>query len=473
MAEQFPLVVDLDGTLISTDVLMEQLFILLKRKPYFIFPIIIWFFQGYAKLKLEITKRVELNPDILPYKDEVIQFVKEQKKTGRKIILATAAQIENAEIIGNYIGIFDEIIATTPNYNLRGNNKRLILNQKFGERKYDYIGDAYIDLNVWKSARKAILVEPSKDLISRTKQITEIDKIFYAKDSRFNIFLRSIRINQWIKNILIFVPTLLAHNFELNILLQLLISFILFSIVSSSVYLINDLYDLESDRKHPIKKNRPLAAGQMHLSTGLYYSMAFLTLSLIICFFFFSNSLFYILILYFISNLFYSLYFKYQPIFDIILLSFLYTIRLFAGGIIANVIISDWLISFSMFFFLSLATLKRYAELKIYENNMLTGSTVRGYSINDIQFLFISGIALSITSTLIFILYLQSDKVTKLYSHPQYLIVIAIILITFLLRTWFNVGKKFKTDNPIEMVLSDKVNYILLTIGVIIMFLAV
>ncbi|MGB9701961.1 MAG: UbiA family prenyltransferase [Candidatus Kapaibacteriota bacterium] len=473
MDKQIPLVVDLDGTLISTDVLMEQLFILLKRKPYFILHILVWFFQGYAKLKYEITKRVELSPEILPYKEEVINWVKTQKEAGRKIVLATAAQIENAEIIGNYIGIFDEIIATTPNYNLRGNNKRLILNQKFGEKNYDYIGDAYIDLNVWKSARKAILVEPTKDLISRTKQITNVEKVFEPKDSKISIFLKSIRVNQWLKNFLIFVPVILAHHFDLITLLQLLISFILFSFVSSAVYLLNDLYDLEADRKHPIKKNRPLASGQMHLSTGLYYSIGFLLVSLTLSYFFLTISFFYILLLYFIANLFYSLYFKYQPIFDIILLSFLYTIRLFAGGFIANVIISEWLISFSLFFFTSLAILKRYAEIKIYENTKISTPNVRGYNLKDTQFLFTSGIASSITSSLIFILYIQSEKVTKLYTHPQYLIVIAIILILFLLRTWFNVGKDLKTDNPIEMVLSDKINYLLLLIVVLIMFLSV
>jgi 4-hydroxybenzoate polyprenyltransferase/phosphoserine phosphatase len=471
--KKYPLVVDLDGTLISTDILMEQTFKLIKDKPFYFFFVIFWLFKSYAYLKNEVSKRVVLNISLLPFKFNVLNYVKEQKKTGRTIILATAAQFEVAQSIASYLNLFDEVLATTPDLNLRGNNKRKVLNEKFGEKGYDYVGDAYIDLNVWKSARKAILIEPTKDLVARAQKISEIEKIFYPSNNKFRTLIKSIRISQWVKNLLLFVPILLSHTLNPSGYLITLFGFVLFNFLSSAVYLLNDLNDLESDREHPLKKKRPLASGEMHLSTGLYLSIFLIILSFALSSLLLNYQFTLILLAYLFSNILYTLSLKTKPIIDIITLSILYTLRLIAGGILSDVVLSDWFISFSIFFFTSLAVLKRYTELKLFSTASLNLSNKRGYTFEDINFLLFSGLSLSFISTLIFLLYTQSEKVYKMYSNPKYLIFIAPILLFFNMRTWYKATKITNTDNPIEIILKDKINYILFLLTLLILIIAI
>ncbi|MEN6294879.1 MAG: UbiA family prenyltransferase [Chloroherpetonaceae bacterium] len=472
MTDNFPLVVDLDGTITSTDILMESMLELLKRNPLYIFLIIIWVAKGYAFLKQKIYERTQIDVSNLAYNQDVIDFVRLEKSKGRQIILATASLEPIAKQVADYLGIFDEVLATTPQLNLRGNNKRQILIEYYGEKGFDYIGDAYVDLYIWESSRYAYLVRPPKLLLWRAGKVARVEKIFPPKKGKIETFFDEIRYKQWLKNILIFVPILLAHRFELIEYLYLLIGFIAFSFTSSSIYLLNDLIDIPSDRKHPLKHNRPLASGEMHITTGFYLSIFFFVAGFIISIAFLHPAFVIVQAIYFLSNWLYSRYLKKEVIIDIVVLSILYALRLIAGAVQADVDLSNWLLTFAIFLFLSLATLKRYLELGLLQKDGRSNSS-RGYTIEDRPILQLSGVSLGLISSLIFALYTQSDKVAALYSHPNYLIGIVLVIVLFLLRTWVLSSRQVQNDDPLEIVMKDRVNYILLAISLVIILLAI
>lgn len=464
-----PLIVDLDGTLIKTDILMEQVIAFVRTNPLHFFLVLIWFFRGFAKLKYEVYRRTNLTTINLPFNDSVIELIDNARKSGRKVVLATASFLENANQVANHVNLFDEVLATTIDFNLRGKNKAKVLIEKYGEKKFDYVGDSYIDIEVWKHANTAYLVNPTKDLIERVSKISNIRLVSTPKTNKLYLTIKSLRIQQWIKNLLLFVPALLAHQSSLQTYLDLTIAFFAFSFLSSAVYLLNDLSDLDSDRSHPIKKNRPLAAGDIHLTTGLYLSFALLFISTVFNAVL-NNPHFSILsICYLITNYFYSRTFKKLPIIDIVVLSLFYILRLYAGGYVSNTPISEWLVMFSIFTFISLAILKRYNEIVLINNEKLT---IRGYSSRDKSILMIFGITLSLLSSVIYLFYTQSEKVNLLYSDPAKLIYIAPLIIFFYLRLWLNMNRKMENDNPFDIIMFDKVNYILLIIAILFLYLA-
>lgn len=471
MSDNLPLVVDLDGTLISTDILMESMFELLKRNPLYIFLILIWLSRGYAFLKQKVSERTEIDVKSLAYNQDVIDFVLEEKSKGREIVLATASLQEIAIKVADYLGFFDQVIATTPELNLRGNNKRRVLVEKFGDKGFDYIGDAYVDLYIWESSRYAYLVKPPKLLLQRVEKVAPIKKIFPPKRSKFETFLSEIRYKQWLKNILIFVPIILAHNFIVSEYLLLLVGFFAFCLTSSSIYLLNDLIDIPSDRQHPIKRNRPLASGEMHITTGFYLSIIFFVLGFLISILFLHPEFAIVQAIYFVLNWLYSRYLKKEIIVDIVILSILYCLRLIAGAVQAEVEISNWLLTFALFMFLSLATLKRYLELGLLQKSG-NSNTHRGYTVEDRQILQLSGVSLGLISSLIFALYTQSAKVAVLYTHPTYLIGIVLVIVLFILRVWILSSRQVENDDPFEIVMKDRVNYVLLIISFIVLLLA-
>jgi len=464
-----PLVVDLDGTLIKTDILMEQVIAFVRENPWRILLVFIWFIQGYAKLKYEVYRRTSLNVENLPLNDSVIKVIKSAKDEGRKVVLATASFLENALEVAKHLNLFDEVLATTINFNLRGRNKAKVLVEKFGEKQFDYVGDSFVDLEVWKHARIAYLVNPSKDLVEKVSKITQTQVLTSKIISKTTLTIRAIRLQQWSKNLLLFAPALLAHKFDFVTYLDLSIAFVAFSLMCSAVYLLNDLNDLENDRKHPIKRFRPLASGDLHLEFGLYLALVLLLASFVLNILI-ANIVFSVLsLLYLTANYFYSKILKQLPIVDITILSSFYILRIYAGSSVSATAISEWLIMFSIFTFISLAILKRYTEIALINDET---TTIRGYSSRDKMILLIFGITLSLLSSVIYLFYTQSKKVELLYSKPIYLIFICPLIIFFYLRLWLKVNRKVESDNPIDIVLTDEVNYILLFTAILFLFLA-
>ncbi len=470
--KNIPLVIDLDGTLIHSDIMMEQIIQLLKKNPFY-FPIIIfWLLSGFARLKKEVFVRTSINPELLPYNQELIEHIQTEKAKGRKIVLATASYFQNAIEIANYLGFFDEVLATTEDFNLRGENKAKVLVEKYGEKGFDYAGDSYIDLNVWKYAKNAILVNPSKDLIDRTKSICNIQKIYPQTQNKIANTLQAIRVNHWLKNLLLFIPLVMAHHFEARIIFQTFLGFFAFSLSSSIIYIMNDFYDLDNDRLHPIKRLRPFAAGHLHLQTGFYISII-LFISAVAILLYLNNLYFtYAIIIYIIMNQLYSHKFKNIAVIDIILLTFFYIIRIYSGGFISDIQISEWLLLFSVFTFSGLAIMKRYAEVVLLNSSKINVHFIRPYQNTSRKILFFTGIFLSLLSSITFLFYTQSIKVAELYTNPKLLIVIVPILLSYYTYLWWKVSRSKQNDNPIEIVIKTPVTLLFIFSISIVLFFA-
>lgn len=463
------IVCDLDGTLIKTDMLFESVFLLIKKNPIYILLLPIWLAKGKAHLKSEIEKIIKINPESLPYNNDVISFLENEKNKGNKLVLATASNQNIANKIGDYLNIFDEVYGSSKDFNLKSKNKRDFLNDKFGKGKYSYIGDSSADLKVWKDSKFAYVI--NNGLAKKHKIDNLKEEIGDKPKSTLKLIIKEIRVYQWVKNFLLFIPALMAHKTNLDIYTTLSISFIAFSLLASSVYVLNDLLDLEADRQHPRKKNRPFASGNL----SLLYGFILLPILIVISFglsisylpFEFTLTL---LIYYIITNL-YSFKLKKLELLDIITLASLYTIRIISGGFAVDVPISPWLLAFSMFMFLSLALLKRYTELlTMLKENKLTASG-RGYHVEDIDIIRSFGTASAYISILVYALYAYSEQVQVLYNKPIIMWVVAVLLLYWITRIWFLAHRGKMTDDPIVFTGKDYVSWIIgILVGIMVLW---
>ncbi|GAB5466174.1 MAG: UbiA family prenyltransferase [Candidatus Kapaibacteriales bacterium] len=457
------LVSDLDDTLISTDLLFEHLLSAIKSNPLVLIMLPLWLAKGKAYLKQQLQTRSNLNHENLPYKKEVIDLIKSYREQGYKTVLATASTQESANAVAEHLGIFDEVHGSRPDYNLKSSNKKETLDKLYGEGNYIYIGDSDADLKVWEGAAGAIIIGRntafSRQVAERTSVISEINP---PKKPYYKTFIKQIRVYQWVKNILMFLPLLMAHILEIGDFITALWAFFAFSFVASSVYVTNDLLDLDSDRTHTRKKNRPLASGAMPLPHGLILAPLLLVAGFAIAVFVIPKLMFlFVLITYYIITTAYSFFLKKIAIMDIIVLAILYTIRVIAGSAATGVPTSEWLLAFTMFLFTSLAFVKRYTELLQNEKQNKKKVKGRGYDIEDKLLLLGFGPASGYLSVLIFALYVSSPKVKELYSEPVLLWMIAPLLLYFVTRIWLMAHRGKMTDDPIVFTAKDKYSYVI------------
>lgn len=464
-----PLVVDLDGTLINTDLLHEALILLIKKNFLYFFICIGWLFKGKIYLKNKIFSQIHIPPHLLPYNITLLEFLKAEKNKGRKLILATASLKSQATNISKTHSLFNEVYGTE-SLNLKGKNKLEFLVKKFGKSKFDYIGNSNSDLIIFASCRYSYLVNPRKSLKKRTNEISDLQQIWNTKTDSFLNFVRAIRAYQWLKNLLIFIPLITSHSFNTIDFTQAFFGFLSFNFVASSGYLINDLLDLESDRTHLRKRNRPLASGELSISSGsilalILFAGGFMLAS-------FQNFQFLlVLILYFIASFSYSMYFKKKALYDVFILALLYSIRVVAGAVIIDVSLSSWLIAFSTFLFLSLALVKRCSELIQVENTKSCINKGREYSIEDINLLQVMGIVSGFLSVIVFSLYIDSPEVIILYSRPKLLWIISFIFLFWISNIWLITAHGKMTDDPIIFAIKDKSSYFIFSlIGITLFF---
>lgn len=459
-----PLCIDLDGTLVRTDTLVETFFLLIRKNILYTFLCILWVFKGKATLKNEIAKRVSINASSLPYNSELLAFLRTEKLKGREIWLCTAANEKIAQAVAEHLGVFSKVIASDGNDNVSSSKKAERILSETAD--FDYAGNSFDDIKVWEKASGAIIVDLPRKLL---KKITT--PVLLKIDSRKNIiraWLKEIRLHQWAKNALIFVPFFAAHDFEHPLLMvNPLLAFISFGLCASSVYLLNDLVDLEADRGHKNKKNRPLASGEISLIKGIIAAIAFLLLSISIATLLpwqFALSLG----CYYIITLAYSFLLKRKVVIDVATLAILYSMRLIAGAAATGIILSNWLISFSMFIFFSLAILKRVVELKEAKSNEKIKG--RGYYPTDMPLLLASGISAGYISILVFVLYIDSTSSIENYASPNVLYFISPILFIWLTRVWLLTWRGVMHDDPVAFAIKDRVSQImgLLIVGLII-----
>ncbi len=460
--KNIPLCIDLDETLVATDMLLESILLLVKHNPLYFALLPFWLMKGRAYLKHRIYELVEPDVEYLPYNRELIEYIKEEKAKGRKIVLSTAANQKIADKIGEHLGLFDKVLGSSETNNFKGNNKRVRLVELFGEKGYDYAGDSNVDMVVWESANGCILVNTSKKLHARAARKYNVIKVIESTKSTVKLVAKQIRVYQWVKNFLIFMPFIMAHKLEdPAIIINSIYAFFAFCFTASSIYIYNDLIDLHSDRVHPRKRFRPIASGDLSIATGLVLAPILLFLGIAIGACFLNGSFLLTLLFYLSVTTAYSFLLKRIAILDIIVLASLYTIRLLAGAYAADVPASPWMLGFSMFIFLSLATVKRYTELLALKKLNKTTTSGRGYHVEDINLLLAVGPASGYLSVLIFALYVNSKDMIQLYDNPGFLWLVAPLLLFWITRIWLLANRGEMHDDPIVFTGKDPVSYII------------
>lgn len=471
-AVEIPLCCDLDGTLVRTDLFHESILWLAKYRTMSLLLLPFWLVKGKTFAKMQVAKRAFINVRILPFRSEVLEFLTQERNTGRKIVLTTAADSILANKIAVHLGIFDEVIASQGTLNLKGKNKSAILVERFGVGHFDYIGDSKCDLPVWKSSNLAFVVGGGYRLVESVSKIGNLSQKFLPTPKSVRSIIHSLRAHQWVKNILLFLPLIVSHQiFHWDALLKTFYGFFSFCLCSSSVYILNDLLDLESDRVHPRKMKRPFASGELSIFFGLSLAVILMSLAFSIALFL-NFGFFECLSLYFLLTLSYSLYLKRTVLFDVVVLSLLYTMRILSGHEVSNVAYSPWLFAFSMFTFFSLALVKRYSELHNLSKREIHFSSGRGYRATDRDLLASMGASSSYLSVLVIALYLNSPSVLLLYSRPAYLWILCPIILYWFSRIWLITHRGWMDEDPIVFALKDKISYYILTLCALVIILA-
>ncbi len=471
-----PLCVDLDGTLVKSDTLLDSALALARQHPRQVLRIPGWLLKGKASFKAHLTSAVALDVPRLPYNHAVLQFLHAQRAAGRTLYLATAADRSLAQRVAADLGIFHGVLASDGALNLAGKNKLQSFQRQFADApalgRFDYIGNAMPDLPLLAHARTAMLANPVPGL-QRRLQAKGIKPahVFLDRATAARSFLKSIRLHQWAKNVLIFLPLLLAHRISPRPLLMAALAFLSFSLCASSTYIINDLLDIEADRRHPRKRRRPFAAGDMSPLTGIGIILGFLAISGAIAALLPPKFLFW-LVTYTVITLAYSLRLKRMVLVDVIVLSGLYTLRILAGSAATNAPISPWLAGFCIFFFLSLAMVKRFSEMSNLLSEGASPANGRGYLTSDVEQLRSFGTSSAYASVVVFTLYINNPEVLRLYHHPQRLWLLAPILILWLSRVWLLASRGDLDEDPVIFALTDRRSMLLGAVAVLVVWLA-
>lgn len=468
------LVVDLDNTLLQTDTLFEMILSAISINFFSVFKIILKFlkFDEISIIKEYLYNSSNINVHTLPYNAKVIEYISNFRLKGGYTVLATATNENLAKKIADHLNLFDEVFGSNSQTNLKGKIKADFLKNHFKNKSFDYIGDSIEDLEVWKVSSKAVAVNASLKLKNKIKKVNNSYEFISGDSLSFLDFLKVLRVHHWLKNFLVFLPMLASHQFYLNIFIKIFISFFSFSLVASSIYIINDLFDLDSDRNHPRKKNRIIASGKINIKYTIYLMIIFFILGITIAYF--VNTYFLMnLLLYFSLSFTYSLYLKKCFIIDIIILSILYNLRIIGGGLSSNIDLSYWLLLFSFFIFICLASIKRLAELSYFKKKQLLFVYGRGYKISNLYLVKIISILTSISSITVLGFYINSNAVINLYSYPIYLSFLGLIIFYWLLRMIYLASKARIIDDPIVYAINDKQSMLCFIISTIILILAI
>jgi 4-hydroxybenzoate polyprenyltransferase/phosphoserine phosphatase len=453
-------VVDLDGTLLRSDLLHESTLKLLRGGPHLVLALPLWLVSGKAQLKRRIAERVSLDVEGLPFDHEVLDWIKEQRRQGRRVVLCTASDTKFAQQIALHLGVFDEVIASDGITNVSSHRKAALLVSRFGERGFDYAGNSRADLPVWSKARRAIVVSAPPHVRKAARESADVEREFARAGGGATSWLKALRLHQWLKNLLLFLPLLGAHQiFNPALLTDALVGFFAFGLCASSVYVLNDLMDLESDRRHPRKRHRPFAAGLLSPLAGVVVSAVLLTGAFGLALF--VQPAFVVwLAIYFVVTLAYTFWLKRKVLLDVMSLAGLYTLRIVAGGAAVGLAASFWLLAFSLFLFLSLAFVKRYSELQVMLAEGRDDAHGRGYRTGDLPLIQMLGIVAGFSAVLVMALYINGESVLKLYATPELMWLTVPILLYWISRMWVKAHRGLMHDDPVLFALRDPVSLV-------------
>jgi 4-hydroxybenzoate polyprenyltransferase len=452
---QLPLCVDLDGTLVNSDTLLEAVFALpLNRKLLSCF---FSLFSGRAVFKKRVAESCVLSPADLPYNSQLLTYLREQKATGRQIILATGADLRIARRVADHLQIFNEVIASDGVENLKGQTKARMLSARFGQKQFAYAGNSRADLAVWCAASSAVIVNAPLRVADMARKTTAVEKVISDRPSRSVALVRAMRPHQWVKNILVFVPIITAHAIgDVVGLLHACIAFVAFCATASSIYLVNDLSDLAADRQHLRKCKRPFASGTVPLHVGLGMAILLLCAGLFLAS---SAHVLSIVLIYAALSVAYSAKLKELPLVDVFTLAALYATRLFAGGRSSGYTVSFWLLAFASFLFLSLALVKRVAELKTF-GSAESKIARRGYRLGDTPLLEMFGCGSAVAASMVLALFVQNEATAERYASPGMLWCLVPLVLFWQFRLWLATSRGQMRDDPITFAAGDWVTWL-------------
>lgn len=458
--EPVPLFVDLDGTLIKSDLLIESLMSMARTSPAALLLVPFWLLRGKAYLKQRLAERATVFPERLPYHRELLAYLEEEGAHGRPLLLASASNGRLVAAIAQHLGIFTAWIGSDATRNLAGRAKLAAIEELAQGRPFDYAANGRVDIPIWQAARRAIIVGGSERLVRSVRRTTQVERVFSSPAQRLAVFLGALRWHQWLKNLLIFIPLVVAHQLTEPVLLaQALVAFAAFSMVASGTYLLNDLLDLDSDRLHQTKRHRAFAAGALSPLVGVVAAPALLIAGAALCVLLPVDFALWLGV-YLVTTVAYSLRLKRVIVLDVLTLAGLYAVRILAGGAAVGVEPSFWLMGFSMFMFFSLALVKRYSELR---NRPDDGRVIAGrnYRVQDASMLGQLGASSSLMAVLMLALYIDSDNVVELYSRPALIWLICPIMLYWGGRIWLLTARGHVDEDPVVFAAKDARSYLL------------
>ncbi|MEQ9329816.1 UbiA family prenyltransferase [Thalassobaculum sp.] len=469
-----PLCVDLDGTLVRTDLLYETLLAALRRRPWLVFALPFWLLAGKAHLKARLVEAAGDGIDFagLPMTEDLIGYLRVEKEAGRRIELVSASDQRVVERVAEQVGLFDAVVGSDGSTNLKGEAKAAVLAARH-PGGFVYAGDAKADMAVWRRAAGAIPVNGAVAWRDEVAALAPVEATFGAPSRLLPALFRGMRPHQWAKNGLILLPLLLTRAYALPEVLQAALAAItLFSIAASGTYLLNDLLDLSADRSHPSKRDRPLASGALPIPVAMVLSPLMIgggllgTLAL-------DTGVFLALLAYLALTLVYSFGLKTQPVVDVLTLGALFTLRLLAGHLLVDAGVPAWLLVFCMSFFTSLALVKRLTEVRGLEERGLVSTPGRGYHAGDGPFVLALGLTTGISSVFIFIIYLVADPLhAERLADPEWLWVVPAVLGWWVPRVWLLATRGEMHDDPVVFALKDRASLVLGTLAVLAVLVA-
>jgi 4-hydroxybenzoate polyprenyltransferase len=467
------LCVDLDGTLVKSDTLLDTVLVVARQRPGDLLKIPGWIAEGKASFKRHLTTAVQIDVEHLPYNRPLLEYLRQQFGEGRAIYLATAADKELAERVAAFLGIFAGVLASDAagsGVNLAGENKLVAMRAQFGE-EFCYIGNAKPDIELLAACVSPMTANPDAALLAGMKRNGTVAAAnFEDRSPKLKSWLKAIRLHQWAKNTLIFVPLLLAHRWSLGALTGAAIAFLSFGLCASATYIINDLLDLETDRRHLRKRRRPFAAGDLSAIAGVAAVVLMMAVSATLAVFLqplidrlagvymlrLPHAFLGWLAFYTVTTLAYSLFLKRKLLLDVFVLSGLYTVRILAGSAATNVPVSTWLAGFSVFFFLSLAFVKRFSELEGLRERGGAVSNGRGYMVSDLEQLRALGTGSAYAAVLVIMFFIRDPATTRLYRHPYILWLVIPVVLLWLSQVWMLASRGEMHDDPVVFAITDK-----------------
>jgi 4-hydroxybenzoate polyprenyltransferase len=452
-----PLFVDLDGTLVQTNTLIENILSAIDH-PGQLMCAIFSLRHGKAAMKQRISAQADLDPTLLPYNQDLLLFLKSEADAGRYLVLATGADRKIATAVADHLEVFDAVLASDGEVSLTGAKKLAAIRRMIGTHPFAYVGNDRKDLAIWREAECGIVVNAPPSFERAAARLTTIEAALARKTARLPALLRAMRLHQWVKNLLVFVPIITARAADDLVAWGFAgLTFVAFSLCSSGMYLLNDLRDLAADRQHPRKRHRPFASGALPLQFGFVASPLLLLsgigLGMVV-------GVLPIILLYLLGAMAYSLYLKSRPLVDVFLLAALYSLRLFGGGVATGYRVSLWLLAFSSFLFLGLAMVKRVSELMTLSAKDSSRATGRGYKPTDAGILQFMGVASSFVASMVLALYMQSELNPKLGHYPMFSWALIPLSLFWQCRLWFSTARGHMHDDPIIFAARDWVSWL-------------